>query len=316
MNMRVISLSDVLGYRWQYDGPTFICGASPAAGGAGGAGGAGATEGSGGPPAAAAPAPAAPPAAPTVDWATAPAHFRTAYEKLKSDHEALEGTYKPLKELGEPADLQRGYEAANRIYTELSTLGTAQGYPQEQIDEAFDKDPVGTLAFLRAEAAKAGKGDGAPPKPEDIQRLIDQRVTDATKPLTEWHNEQLTTAANQRFESEYNKLFDADYKDAPPEFRQALYDVTSELIKYDQEALVALKTKGNTAAVAKYFAEGKKFMTQVYTAMNAMEQKRIAGGGGPRGPVPPGGPARKGPSLDDIISGKVVDDKGHIRVGA
>jgi len=176
--MRQLELADVLGYRWQYNGPVFVCGV----GGGGpatpdtGAGGAGEGGGSAA-PAAPTGAPAAP-AAPTLDWSTAPAHFRHAYEKLKTDHEALRTTsqgaadrWKPLEQLGAPEDLQRGYTIANKMYTEMTTLATAQGYSQDEIDEAFDKDPAAALTFLREEARKGGaatvNADSAPKTSSD-----------------------------------------------------------------------------------------------------------------------------------------------------
>lgn len=229
-----------------------------------------------------------------IDWATAPAQLRTAYETTKAQLEKYSA-------LGiTPEQVQSAHATYTTIRTEAVELASDLGFTEAQVDRAMQKDPAGTLLWLRNKARES-----APPanKDGDVESLVRTQVEQATKPINDYVNKQMTDSANTRFEGEFNRLFDAEYpdKEFPAEIKSAFLDLTSEFIKYDKEALTRLKMDGKVSDVGKYYAQAKSYMEKLFTQWETYQTKK-AGANGPPPPRKVGDVAPK-LTIDDIIEG-------------
>jgi hypothetical protein len=269
-------------------------GGAPPAGGGTPSGAPAAPSGSGGAP-------------PSIDWKTAPEQFRSGYEKLKSDYEKLQGDYKPWadwsKNVGITHDQLPGVHGVyQNLYSQASELAEALGYAEDELVEALQKDPVKTLDYLRNQMAKAEggrEGAGDTSLEEQVEAMIEQRMA----PIQERENERLTDAANQRFEQivhssivEAFKAEGLDVAQIPEKESFMLMNATSEILKYDEKALVELKKGGGQAAIQKAFHQAKTYLDEYYMSRSGRERGRIQG---PPKITPPGAPPRR-PTLDEM----------------
>lgn len=241
--------------------------------------------------------PAASPAAtgPAVDWKTAPAQLRTAYEQTKAEHDKYLA-------IGKPEDIQSQVTQFKAIQDQTFDLGRKLGYQDDELQEAFSKKPVETLIWLRQQAA--ARASAAPQRRTDpnapdknLERLVDQRLA----PVTEYLNQQATDAANGRFETEFGRLFTEAFPEGDTELKEFLFDFTSELMKYDSAALLRLKKEGKVSDIAKYFKQASDRFNTVHTKYQGYQQKRL--GGVKKDDPTPAGPAKPGFNLQDIIEG-------------
>lgn len=235
-------------------------------------------------PAAGAPPPAGAPPSETDNVK----QMREAYENLKKKHE-------PFEKLGDQKQVESYYAGYKGIVDEAYKLGEELGYSKEQVDESMAENPLGTLGYLRSKQAESSKA------PQDVSELVKRAVEERTAPINEYLNQQLTDAAETRFQEEFNRLFSEKFKDTeawPEEAKGLLYDIVSETLKYDEEGLKQLKMEKKTAAIQKYFEEGYNRLLKVYGALSGAEQKRATKGGGKVGEP---SPTVKKPTIDELI---------------
>jgi len=271
-------------------------GGAPASGGGGGTPGAGSAAGTTPPP--------------TIDWATAPQQFRDGYQKLKTDFEALQGKYKPYEEWSTksgvaPDQLESIHGTYQEVYDEIGGLAEALGRAEDDVQEAIQKHGVlKVLDYLRGQYAKSEESrTGAD---QDINEVIDQALAERLGPIEQREQERLTQAGNQLFEQiVHQSIVDAfkaeglDVAQIPEKESFMLMNATSEILKYEEPALIALKqgAPGARAAVQKAFQQAKTFLDEYYLSRSGRERGRIQG---PPKVQAPGQPARK-PTLDEMI---------------
>lgn len=278
--------------------PTITPGASGGDGAPPASGGAGSPPASGSAPASSAPA---------IDWKTAPDQFRTSYEKLKADHEKLQGEYKPwqdwAKEAGVTHDQLSGIHGTyQQVYGEINELAEALGRAEDDVAEAVERHGVvKVLDYLRNQYAKAeeGRASGDQNLDELVETAIDQRLG----PIQERENQRLTDAANDRFEQivhssivEAYKAEGVDVAQIPADESFMLMNAASEILKYDDKALIALKQGKGQAEVQRAFQQAKTYLDKYYLSRSGRERGRIIG---PPRVTPPGAPPRR-PTLDEM----------------
>jgi len=236
-----------------------------------------------------------------IDWKTAPEHFRREYETLKSKHE-------PWEKLGvAPDQIGRFQGTYNKVSEQAINVGTQLGYTKDEIIEALEADPVKTIDFLRNQAA-AAEEDRAGSGGDDLQSQIDAAVEERFAPIQQRENERMTTEANALFErTVYNEIVNAykadgvDVANIPEDEKFMLTSATSEIMKYDDKALHALKFGGSTASIQKCFQEAKTYLDKYYMARSTRERGAVAGGP----PKKPGAQQQNNggrrPTLDEMI---------------
>lgn len=251
----------------------------------------------------------------SVDWATAPAHFRTAYEAQQAELARWKG-------LGVEHDIATTYvQNTRQMIGEAYQIGRQLRYSDQDIQEALSKDLVGTLSFLRQAAARQpgqgqGQGHGQGQRQgqgqidPSIKRLLDERLS----PIEEHTNAAMADAANQAFTGEFNRLFTDHYKaeaqSYPEEYRELLFDAVSEVFKYNDKGMHSLKFARDTSAVAETFRTVEARFAQ---AFNAYHMYQLGKSGqqsqrpGQPGVQQAGGNNNKngweGLTLDDIATG-------------
>lgn len=248
----------------------------------------------------------APPAA--IDWKTAPEQFRSGYEKIKSDYEKLQGEFKPwqdwAKESGVGVDqLGNVHGTYQEVYEVISTAAEQLGYAEDEIAEAVEKHGiVKVLNHLQGETARGQQTAGQGGE-DDLETRIEQAVNQRFAPIQERENARLTDAANTRFEQIVHESIVGAYRaegidvaNVPKEESFMLMNATSEILKYDEKALIALKQGKGQADVQKAFHQAKTFLDQYYLARSGRERVRIQG---PPRVQQPGQPERR-PTLDEM----------------
>lgn len=227
--------------------------------------------------------------------------LREQYESLKSKHESFE-------KLGfNPDQIAQFSGVYQKAFGEAQAIGRELGYPDDEIAEALAEDPIRTIDFLRHQAQTAQQ-DRAPQGEQDLLELVNQRVEQALGPIQQRENVRITDQANQLFESTVRQLavdsFKAEGLDVtqiPADEMDFLMTATSEILKYDQDALKALKYEGKTASIQKAFQDARTALDKYYLARSGREKARLT----PPRPGQPPRPANDGggrkPTLDEII---------------
>lgn len=233
------------------------------------------------------------------------AQLRTAYEKVKTDFE-------PYQKLNlKPEQITQYSGVYEKTYKEVASVGRQLGYPDDQIAEALQEDPIATLDFLRNEFAQRQQGGQQRQQGgQDLNELVQSRIDEAIGPVQEWQNTQMTQAANSKFEqtvyqmaTELYKSEGLDVSQVPPDEMDLLMSATSEILKYDDGALRALKYEGKTAPIQKAFTEAKTMLDKYFIARTQRSGQRVGvTGRAPNGQFQPsqqnGG---KRPTLDEMI---------------
>jgi hypothetical protein len=278
----------------------------------------------GGAPGAGAPGPGAGSGTPAAGAGAAPdniAQLRTAYEALKAKHE-------PYEKLGEYEQVSGGYGAYQKVFAEVSEIGTALGYPEDEIAEAMREAPIETLDYLRRQYAEAESGAGGGEgevSQEDLRAQVEAMVSEGLQPVYERENVTRTENANALFDrTVYGMIGEALKKEgadiaslrndpvAKHEI-ECLILATREIMKWDADGIKALKFEGKTAAVQKAFNTAQNLFESYYVARGTRERNKIvapgrgAGGGAPGAGGAGAGGAKKGLTLDEMI-----DDPGKI----
>ncbi len=311
-----IQMSNLLWYLNQRPVLYFATSAPPLTGtgagsgdGGGGSGAGGGTGGSGGgtPPSTGTPAA---PAAPAIDWKSAPEHFRKGYDELKTKYDKLENDFKPWQEFANTSkvgvdQLGQIHGTYQEVTTALSELGETLGYAEDEIQEAIEQNGLAkTLTWLQKRAEEGSlPGQGGD---DDLAQLVEQAVQQRISPIEQRENQRLTDQANAQFEqivrTEMVKTFQAEGVDPgaiPQPESFMLMNAASEILKYDEKALVALKKgePGGRAAVQKAFQQAKTFLDQYYLSRSGRDRSRVQG---PPQVKKPDGTGRR-PTLDEMI---------------
>lgn len=280
-------------------------GGSPPPSGATGGAGAG-TGGSGAAPSGG--------AAPQIDWNTAPQQLREAFNTTKRTLEELQAKYQPWDKLGvKPEDVQNFQGGYQQVYSEIKGIGDGLQIPEQEIADAIRQHGlVKVLDHLRQEAWEAEQADAGNQdvlSERDLQDRIERMVEQRTSPFLERENQRMTSEANAVVERTIHDLATAsfkalgmDYAQAPPALRDFISTGVTEVLKYDDEALVAIKTQGKTAPIQKAFQTFQSMWDAAYLARRAMETgaRPAAAGAAPgqRQQVPPPGKAK---NIDELI---------------
>lgn len=230
--------------------------------------------------------------------------LREAYDGLKAKHE-------PFEKLGLQADqIGQFHGVYQKVYGEVASLGRELGYPDDEIAEALAEDPVRTLDFLRNEAARTQAGQqGQGGQGQDLADLVAQQVDQAIGPIQQRENIRMTNEANALFERTVHQMavdsFKAegiDVANIPQDEMFMLTSACSEILKYDENALRALKYEGKTAAIQKAFQEARTYLDKYYLARAGRERTRIQP---PNNNASQGGQQQSGqqkkPTLDEMI---------------
>lgn len=310
-----------------YPGMHFATAVNPLVGGAdGGTGGAGAGSGAGaggGSPQGGSGGQGGAPAAGAGHPADSGnvAMLRTEYDKVKGQYSEVTGKWEPWsKVIGNhtPEQFTQFSSVYTRVFQEAQGIAEELGYSEQELIEALTADPVKTLDYLRQEQLEAQEGGqgGQGGNGQDLQQQINEAVNQHLGPIQQRENQRMTTEANSTFERTVHGLLVADFKalgiDAAaidPEEREMLMTATSEMLKYDEQAVWALKYEGKTAGVQKAYQEAKTFLDKYFVARSNRERTRTGGAGGAGGGQGPGagaggnqGGGGKKPSLEDMIN--------------
>lgn len=244
----------------------------------------------------------------SINWETAPQQFREGYNKLKTDFDKLQGEYNPIKEqfekLGVGVDQLGNIHGTYQEVTEtLAGYGEQLGIAEDEIQEAIERHGVAkVLNHLANKAQEASQGrtqgdDGETNLEDRIQQALEQKFA----PIEERENARLTDAANQRFEQivhtqivDVYKAEGVDPGAIPQEESFMLMNATSEILKYDNAALLALKQGKGQAQVQKAFNEAKTYLDRYFLSRAGRERTRAGGQGNrPGQQAPPQANGRK-----------------------
>jgi hypothetical protein len=233
--------------------------------------------------------------------------LRTAYEQVKKDFE-------PYQKLNlQPSQISQYQTVYNRTFEQVGAIGRELGYPDDQIVEAIMEDPIATLRYLENEYAARQQGQQQQTQ-LSLQEQINQGIQNAVGPLQERENIRMTNEANALFErTVYNmagqmyKAEGIDVSQVPEDEISLLTSAASEILKYDDDALRALKYEGKTAAIQKAFQEAKTMLDKYFVARMGRQGNRLAAGApgglqrGPNGQFQSQQSGNRKPTLDEIM---------------
>jgi AraC-like DNA-binding protein len=235
-----------------------------------------------------------------------PRQLREAYEGLKSK-------YEPWEKLGlDPDQASRYREFHESVYSEASETARTLGYSEGDLESAFQQYGVSaTLTFLQQESLN--RQQQQQPPDGDISSIVDQRVAERITPIEQWQNQRMVEEANRLFEqtayqcaADVFKAEGFNITDISPDELFALTSGASEFLKYDENALAALKFNGKTAGVQKAFQEIKGILDKYYLARQSRESKRLT----PQRAAPAqAAPSTRKPSLDDLANDPSIIDE-------
>jgi len=243
----------------------------------------------------------------------APAELRAAYDALKSK-------YEPYEKLGvQPDQIGQFKGVYEKTYSEIASIGRDLGYADDEIIEAMAQDPVRCLDFLRNEAQRMQQGGADRGGDLDLETLVSQHVEQALGPIQQRENVRMTDAANNLFEqttrSEIAAIYKAegiDVSQIPQDEMFMITSAASEILKYDPEALHALKFEGKTAPIQKAVREAATYLDKYFLARSGRSRQQMQPARPGQSPIQPG--AKKF-SLDDMIENPGVIDEAQGRSG-
>lgn len=282
--------------------PTVGADTGGGSGAGGGTAGAGAGSGGGG---------GAAPAPPQINWDTAPQQFREGYSKLKTDFENLQKQYEPWKGVNvQPGDIGRFQAGYQQVYGEVKNIADTLQIDEAEVAKAIqDHGLLPVLDQLRyeydqAEAARAGDPNAL--HDQDLDTRIREGIDAATRPLVERENQRLVHEGNQLVERTITDLATAafktaglDWNSAEPALRDFWLTGVTEALKYDDDALRAIKFEGRTAGIQRAFQTFQAMFDAAYLARRKMEGGVVPARAG-QPPVRQQPPAKQ-PSLDEML---------------
>ncbi len=240
---------------------------------------------------------ASPTPAPVIDWNTAPQQLRDAFQRTQAEYQQTKANLEKWEKLGvKPDDVSRSHQTYTTLYSEAKELGSTLGYSDKEVREAFQKDPVSTLATLRQMAQQA---QPAQPSQQDIQRLLDKRLEERLRPFEVEREQRLEQEASHRFDGECGQQFKQSFPEGLPDSnRTAISGLAWSMLIDKPEAYEALR-KGDASVVAPVFDQAKKLLLKIVADYNQMEKVRIQGK--PQDRTPPV-KIGKNITIDDIIN--------------
>lgn len=286
-------------------------GTGTGAGGTGAGTGAGGGTGSGG----GAPATGQPAAPAAIDWnaPNTPAHLREGYNKLKADYDKLQADHKPWQSLNvKPDEVGRFQQNYQQVYGELKGIGDSLGIQEKEIADAIAIHgllPVlDQLRYEAAQAEAAAGGDQEAIQARELEERIQAGIQTALSPIQQRENQRLVHEGNQLVERTITDLATSafktagfDFAAAPAPLKDFILTGVTEVLKYDDQGMRALKFEGKTAPIQRAFQTFQAMWDAAYLARRQME-----GNVAPRRPggqPPPSGAATgKLPSIDEIIN--------------
>jgi len=234
--------------------------------------------------------------------------LRTAYDTIKKE-------YEPWQKLNVKPEQVTSFQGVyQKTFEEVASIGRQLGYPDEEIVEALQENPVATLDYLRREFQQAQQGRERQDDGRDLQELINTRVEEALAPINERENTRMTSEANSVFErtaygmaAEMYRAEGIDVANVPAEEIDMILSATSEILKYDSDALRSLKYEGKTAGIKAAFQEAKTMLDKYYLARSGRSNGAPRPGApplqrGPNGQFQPGMRDGKKATLDDLMN--------------
>ena len=242
-------------------------------------------------------------------------------KQLRETYENLKKEIEPWQKLGiKPEQVTQFQTVYTKTFEAAASIGRELGYPDEEIQEALAEDPQKTLDFLRNEAQRMQQG-GQRQDGKDLQDLVAQHIEKAIGPIQQRENQRITNEANSLFERTVHSEIAAickqegiDIANLPPDEMFMVASAASEILKYDADALKALKYEGKTAAVQKAVREAVAHLDKYYLARAGRDRARV-------NPARPGQQQQqnntgKRPSLDEMIDNPELIDQAQGRSGA
>jgi hypothetical protein len=228
-------------------------------------------------------------------------------KQLREAYEGVKAKFEPYEKLNlKPDQIQQYSGVYQKLYGEAQNIGTNLGYTEQEIAEALALNPVATMDLLRTQMQQAEQErqqSGRADLEDMAQQLVEQRLG----PIEQRENQRMTDAANQLFEQTTRQLAVESFKaegldvaNIPPEEMDLLMSATSEILKYDQDALKALKYEGKTAAIQKAFQEARTAFDKYYLARVGRDKTRLQPAR-PGQPASPANGAAKKHTLDELI---------------
>lgn len=215
---------------------------------------------------------AAPPAAPVVNWETAPQQLRTEYENQKAETVRLKAEAERWSKLGDYDQVSKFHGTFNERVTQAIPLGRALGFTEQQVRDAMQDDPKGTMLYLQQQHQKP-EVQNAEAERKRIEELVDARV----KPINERFDATINREANVLYEGERDRLYKTEFPDGlPPENQEELFEILDGLISADSKALSRLKFEHQVSDVARHMAQAKTVLMKRHNAYIAHERDRSA----------------------------------------
>jgi hypothetical protein len=236
--------------------------------------------------------------------------------QLRSAYDALKAEYEPFKALNvKPDQVSQFSTVYQKTFNEVAAIGRELGYPDDELVEALMENPVATLDYLRNEHQRAQQGQQRPDDGRDLNELIAERIEEAIAPINARENDRMTSEANAVFErtswqlaADMYKAEGLDIANVPEDETSLLISAASEILKYDDDALKALKYQGKTAGIAKAFNEAKTLLDKYFVARSNRGNGAARPGAGAaaganrgNGAFKPGFKDGKRATLDELI---------------
>lgn len=220
--------------------------------------------------------PAAPPAADRAADPSSASQESVGLRQLREQYEGLKRDYEPWQKLNaKPDEVAASHSAYSKLRTEAVTLGQQLGYDANEVAKLFGEDPVKVLTYLRQQGQARQQ---QPLNRDDIQRDMQRIARETLQPVTERMNAQMDQEAEFKFNSEFDRLYKANFADGlPDKAREALQDMVSDLMGQDDEGIKRLKFEGKVSDIARHFETAKTRLMEVYMAMSQAERNRAGG---------------------------------------
>lgn len=233
----------------------------------------------------------------------APAAESAGIKQLREAYENLKKEYEPYQKLGKLEDIQGRIGTYQKLETNALEMGAELGYSEEEIREAMQDDPAGTIALLRRKQAESAQNQN--PELVQLRKEIGE-LKKSLDPLKQSNEQQKMEQARLRFDGAFDAAIKQIYKDEnlSSEEMDQLWEDALQLMKADKDAMNRFVNEGKTADVLRFVTAARERADKIYLARVNREKKPGEGDGG----KPPELTDEK-LSIDDIIAGKAP--KGH-----
>lgn len=237
--------------------------------------------------------------------------------QLRETYENLKKEFEPWQKLGaKPEQVNQWKAGYEEVFNEASELAQNLGYEESDLSEAIQAKGLSAVRdFLRQQAwqrQQAAQGDQGAQSELAMREQMEELVQQHIGPIQERENLRQTEAANQLFERtvhqlavEHFKAEGLDVAQIPQDEMSLLMSATSEILKYDEKALLALKYEGKTAAVQQAFKEAQTYLDKYYLARAGRDRARLQ-------PARPGQPQQAQPGAKKYTLDELAEDPSRI----